>query len=140
MSKILEGLSSDMTLHAVDQSPNMLKMVEENLSAHPSLSTHIGTSEALGLADDSMQVVMANMYLHHVERPAYAIKEMARVLQPGGTLVFTDLDKHDHQALLEEHNDRWMGFERTDIIQWLEDAGLKEVEVDCVGSDCSCTS
>lgn len=59
-----------------------------------------------------MNYVFANMCPHHVENPPEAIREMARVVQPGGRLVITDLEPHDFTFLREEHHDRWMGFAR----------------------------
>ena len=72
--------------------------------------------------------------------PLAAIHEMTRILKPGGSLVLTDLDKHDFEFLVSEHHDRWMGFERDQIHRWLVDAGLVDVRVDCVGADCCATS
>jgi len=43
--------------------------------------------------------VMANMFLHHVEKPGQAILEMTRILKPGGKLVIADLDRHDYEFL-----------------------------------------
>lgn len=43
---------------------------------------------ALPFADQSFDVVAALDFLEHVERPAEAIAEMARVLRPGGCLFF----------------------------------------------------
>jgi ubiquinone/menaquinone biosynthesis C-methylase UbiE len=49
------------------------------------------------------------MLLHHVEVPPEAIREMVRVLTPGGIVVITDLDEHTDERLRDEHHDRWMG-------------------------------
>ena len=46
----------------------------------------------LPLPDASVDAVFANMYLHHCPDPAAALREMARVLKPGGRLVVTDMD------------------------------------------------
>ena len=92
------------------------------------------------MADESVDVVIANMYLHHVEHPAVAISEMSRILKPGGTLAFTDLDSHNHSFLVTEQHDRWMGFDRADIREWMESAGLKDIMIDCVGANCCADS
>ena len=136
---LLERLDPELyQLIAIDQSPQMLKAIQAKFG-NQKIQTLEGTSENLPLGNDSIDIVMANMYLHHVERPSMALKEMARILKPGGTLIFTDLDKHDYDQLIEEQFDRWKGFKREDIKSWMIDAGLKDVSIDCVGSDC-CTS
>lgn len=78
------------------------------------------------------------MYQHHVDSPAVAIKEMTRVLKPGGKAVITDLDEHRVEFLKKEQHDRWLGFKREDVERWFEDAGLQNVEVSCANEDC-CT-
>ena len=92
------------------------------------------------IASNEVDLVMANMYLHHVEDPEAALKEMYRILKTGGQIVFTDLDKHDNYFLKEEQHDTWMGFERSDIEQWMRSCGFQKVEVDCVGADCCASS
>jgi SAM-dependent methyltransferase len=80
------------------------------------------------------------MYLHHVERPPEAIKEMARILKNGGRLVITDLDEHDSEFLKYEHHDRWMGFKRVDVADWFRTSNLSDVAVACVGQNCCADS
>jgi SAM-dependent methyltransferase len=87
-----------------------------------------------------VDAVFANMYLHHVEDPAGAIAEMARLLKPGGRLVITDLDQHQHTFLLTEQHDRWSGFKRSDVRQWFKQAGLSQVRSESIGSNCCSTS
>jgi len=65
---------------------------------------------------------------------------MARIIKPGGILVITDFDQHGNEFLKQEHNDRWMGFVRDDILRWLHEAGLRDNSVECVGENCCATS
>jgi len=48
------------------------------------------SAEALPFADQSFDVVVALNMLHHVIDPKQAVREFARVLRPGGTLVAVD--------------------------------------------------
>ena len=130
-------LAAGAQVTAVDQSQAMLDVLK---AKYPAVEARQGDSEALPLPVSSMDHVLANMFLHHVERPAETIKAMVEVLKPGGKLVITDLDSHDFQFLVEEQHDRWMGFERADVKAWFEAAGLSDVVVDCADSDCCATS
>ncbi|MFQ5893019.1 MAG: class I SAM-dependent methyltransferase, partial [Nitrospinota bacterium] len=99
-----------------------------------------GDVEQLPIPDTAVDYVFANMCLHHVESPQDAIKEMARILKPGGTLVITDLDEHPFEFLRTEHHDRWMGFKREEVRRWFVEAGLHDVRADGVGEHCCAQS
>ncbi len=113
----------------------MIRILKKKFSESPAAIMK-GDSDKLPLPEGEVDYVFANMYLHHVEDPPVAIKEMTRILKPGGILVITDLDCHDYEFLLTEHHDRWAGFERTDIRQWFEDVGLTDIKVVCAGENC----
>jgi ubiquinone/menaquinone biosynthesis C-methylase UbiE len=136
---VTEGLlQRGAAVIAVDQSQAMLAVLAEKLGAAGQLECRTGQAEALPVESGSMDAVFANMFLHHVEDPAAAIAEMTRLLKPGGRLVITDLDQHEHDFLRTEQHDRWMGFQRRDVRQWFKQAGLSEVRSESIGSDC-CT-
>jgi len=120
---------------AVDQSQHMLDVMQQKFGSG---DYRLGDADNLPMEDAAVDHAFANMYLHHVEHPAQAIAEMARILRPGGKLVISDLDEHTFTFLREEHHDRWMGFKRADVQHWFEAAGLKGVSVTGIGSDC-CT-
>jgi ubiquinone/menaquinone biosynthesis C-methylase UbiE len=132
-------LGAGLRVAAVDQSQAMLDVMQQKFGSE-SVTYYVGTSDALPLIEASMDYVFANMYLHHVERPLEAIVEMTRILRPGGKLVITDLDTHHFDFLREEHHDRWMGFERADVQQWFEQAGLQQISVSDVGCHCCADS
>lgn len=137
---ITEGLlKKGLKVIAVDQSEAMLEEIKIKFNKMP-VDCRLGSSENLPLENDSIDYVFANMYLHHVESPENAIKEMVRTLKPNGKLIITDLDKHTHDYLIKEHHDRWIGFSRNDIKKWFMSADLKNVLVDCAGDNCSCST
>ena len=125
---------------AIDQSEAMLAEMRRKFGETQAIDFRLGTAERLPVDDGAVDYAFANMCLHHVDDPAGAIAEMRRILKPGGTLVITDLDAHRFDFLRTEHHDRWMGFERGDIQQWFEAAGLQNVAVDCVGEHCCAES
>ena len=135
---IAQGLiERGLKVIAVDQSPAMLAELQRRL---PAVECRTGEADRLPVEDVSVDYVFANMYLHHVPDPANALREMGRILRPGGVLVLTDLDSHDHEFLREEQHDLWLGFDRRRIGEWLAAAGLSGVEVNCASSDCCAAS
>lgn len=138
---VTEGLiSKGLRVIAIDESEAMLSQMKKRFTDIDSIEYLVGESETLPLADESVDFVFANMYLHHVESPGTALKEMTRILKTGGRLVLTDLDEHQFDFLKTEHNDRWMGFRRDDMIEWLIEAGLTDAVVDCSGQNCCAES
>jgi ubiquinone/menaquinone biosynthesis C-methylase UbiE len=136
---ITEGLlDNGLSVIAVDQSAAMLNKLKLKFPSSDQIDCRVGEAKKLPIEDNSVDYVFANMYLHHVENPLKAIKEMKRILKPGGKLVITDVDEHEFEFLKTEQHDRWMGFDREDIKRWFIEAGLKNVFVDCVGEKC-CT-
>jgi ubiquinone/menaquinone biosynthesis C-methylase UbiE len=138
---VTEGLlKRGLRVIAVDRSEAMLEEMKRKFGEGSAVEYCIGEAESLPLEDGSADYVFANMYLHHVESPPAAIREMARILKPGGRLVITDLDRHDFDFLRTEHCDRWMGFDRPDVARWFAEAGLVDVNIDCVGENCCAAS
>jgi ubiquinone/menaquinone biosynthesis C-methylase UbiE len=138
LSKGFVGIAHQVI--GVDSSEEMLTQARNNLYQAKNFETRLGTAETIPLEDGMADLVVGNMILHHCPNPLAAIKEMARVLKPGGRLLLTDLDKHEHEEVREEHKDLWLGFDREDLKKRFELAGLKKVEVRGTDEFCCTTS
>jgi arsenite methyltransferase len=125
-------------VYAVDGSAAMLEKAKENLKESSNIVFQEADGSSIPLPEDSLDVVFANMYLHHCADPMAAINEMVRVIRPGGRLVITDLDTHNHEWMKAEMADEWLGFDRSQIKDWLKQAGLVNRVVDCTG-ECCCS-
>jgi ArsR family transcriptional regulator len=112
---------------AVDISAEMLRRARARARALGLENVELikGDLEELPIETASVDAAFAALSLHHAPNPARAIEEMARILQPGGTLVVIDLCAHGHEWLREEHGDIWMGFAREEITAHLAHAGLE---------------
>ena len=127
-------------VHVLDGSAAMLDVARRNLSKFDNVVFGQTDGHLLPLPDESLDAVFANMYLHHCPDPATAIREMTRVLRPGGRLVITDMDAHTYDWMREEMADEWLGFERGQMRAWLREAGLVNTLVDCTGESCCAES
>ncbi len=67
--------------------------IGKNLVSRASVSAPsqgvVGDACALGFRDGSFGTIISSEMLEHVERPIDAVRELARVLEPGGVLVIT---------------------------------------------------
>ncbi len=125
-------------VYGFDASPEMLATAERNLAGFKNVTLRQAEGQSIPLPDESLDAVFANMYLHHTPEPPAAIREMVRLLKPGGVLCITDLDTHTNAWFCTEMADTWLGFEREDIRTWFAYAGLVEVHVDCAAGTCNC--
>jgi ArsR family transcriptional regulator len=66
--------------------------------------------------------------LHYLNEPAAALREAARLVEPGGRLLIIDFAPHTLEYLREQHQHRRLGFSDAEIGRWLEEAGLSAVQ------------
>ena len=71
----------------VDNVPAMLEVARENLATLgvSNVNLVVGEATRLPLEDGSVDAAFANMVLHHAEHPTAMLREMARVVRPGGS-------------------------------------------------------
>ena len=134
---ITEGLiRMGVRVIAIDQSETMLATMKNKFALSGEIEYRRGEAGSLPLPDEQVDYVFANMYLHHVESPARAIAEMARLLKPQGKLIITDVFEHRFEFLRTEHHDRWLGFSKEALEEWYGLAGLENVFVGSIDEKC----
>ena len=120
----------------VDHSPAMLDEARRRLAANGQhgVELRLGEMTHLPLMDGGAGCVVANMVLHHAADPLAVLREMVRVLEPGGSVVLADLARHERDWAREQLADQWLGFEEQELRVWFKSAGLEKVEVARVGA------
>ncbi|MCS6902493.1 MAG: metalloregulator ArsR/SmtB family transcription factor [Myxococcales bacterium] len=114
---------------AIDLSANMLQRARAKAAALGlrEVSFVQGDLGALPLERGAVDAAFAALVLHHAPRPLAALKEMARIVKPGGVVVVLDLMSHGLDWLREEQADVWLGFGRDEALELASRAGLQEL-------------
>jgi ArsR family transcriptional regulator len=116
----------------VDNSARMLEAAREKLT--PEEAAHIelrrGEAHRLPLADDEVQAAFAHMVLQYLPSPGDAISEMARCVEPAGTVVVVDFVRHQQDWMRQELGVAWSGFAAEEIEAWFTEAGIEEIQID----------
>jgi SAM-dependent methyltransferase len=82
------SVTHDLNITLIDLSPTMVETASARTALHGhTVRAFAADVHGLPFDDDSFDLVMANHMLYHSPEPAVAIKEIARVLRPGGRLV-----------------------------------------------------
>jgi SAM-dependent methyltransferase len=84
------GEELDAELVAVDLAPRMVELARER-----GVDARVGDAQALPFADREFDCVIANWMLYHVPDLDAAVRELGRVLRPGGRLVAATLGEEN---------------------------------------------
>lgn len=113
-----------------DINANMLTIARSRLDHPDRLHCQVrqGDCADVPLEDGAAGVVIVHQVLHFLDDPARAVGEAARVLAPSGRLLITDFLPHAVEALRDEHAHRRLGFADDEVIEWLSEANIVNVE------------
>ena len=82
---------------ACDPSP---PFVAECAARHPGVTVRAGRAEELPFPSDAFDRALAQLVLHFVSEPERAVRELARVVRPGGTVAACVWDAEDEMEML----------------------------------------
>jgi ubiquinone/menaquinone biosynthesis C-methylase UbiE len=75
-------------LAGIDPVPEMLGVASQKL--RPGVDLRVGWANELPWPEASFDLVVSCNMFHYITRPVAAVREMERVLRPGGRIVITD--------------------------------------------------
>ena len=113
----------------VDHAPAMLAAARQRLeeAGLSNVELRLGEMEHLPLESASVDTAILNMVLHHASDPLTVLREIFRVLQPGGGVLIADLLRHQDEWMREKLADQWLGFTEEELLGWGRQAGFEEV-------------
>jgi SAM-dependent methyltransferase len=80
----LVGRLGASSVAAVDPSESFVAAARDR---HPGVDVRLAPAESLPFSDGSFDVALAQLVVHFMSDPVGGIREMARVVRPGGTVV-----------------------------------------------------
>jgi ubiquinone/menaquinone biosynthesis C-methylase UbiE len=90
----LARLATGLHITGVDLSPEMLAQATERVEASgvgDRAAFRLGDAQQIPFPEESLDLVVSTMSLHHWSAPVAVLDEIARVLRPGGAFVVFDL-------------------------------------------------
>lgn len=118
---------------ALDNSEAMLELARQRCAVDGLSNVELRLADALQDEICAADCVVVNMVLHHFAAPAEALKQLARLVTTGGSLLITELCSHNQSWAKEACGDLWLGFEQEELARWADAAGLTPGESLYVG-------
>ncbi len=113
----------------VDNSPAMLKATKKRAGDFANVDLRRGDLEALPIDDALCDGALLLLALTYVADPPTVIREMSRILKPGGRAVIVDLLPHDRDDFRRQMEQQTSGFDPKQLTAQLTAAGLTNVQV-----------
>jgi ubiquinone/menaquinone biosynthesis C-methylase UbiE/DNA-binding transcriptional ArsR family regulator len=89
-------------VYAVDHSPAMLKAAAKALADFSNVEILRGDLGALPIENQQCDAAVVSLVLTYIADPASVLREMARILKPGGKAIIVDLLPHDRDDFRRE--------------------------------------
>lgn len=109
---------------AIDRERSMLDAARARLAGSTNVEFREGDIAKLPGRDREFDAIIAMLVLHHVPDIAGAMRELARTLRPGGTLLVVDMVAHGRDEYRVTMGHQHLGFGETDLAKVAKAAGF----------------
>jgi len=109
----------------IDREPTMLEAARSRIGTPANVDLRLGDAEQLPLENESIDLAVLGLILHHLENPVRTLAEVRRVLKPGGRLLVVDMLPHQRDELRLEMGHAWLGIASDQLEKWCQEAGLE---------------
>jgi len=123
----------------IDNNVHMLKVARHKLAEnnYNHIRVRQGNLSSTPLEGGRADLVTLHQVLHYLDDPQSAIIEAARLLSPQGIVLIADFEAHNHDAFRTDYAHRRLGFEDSDIEDWLSTANLALSRVETIKTQSS---
>lgn len=114
---------------AVEPVPTLLEAARgrSELREAGNVDFRSGDLRKLPLNDGEVDLAVAVLVLHHVSDPAAAVREIGRVVKPGGRVLLVEEQTHRCEVFWEMMHERWWGFDQENLAAHVREAGFEDV-------------
>jgi ArsR family transcriptional regulator len=123
------GLAAELASHVrqvigVDNSPAMLKAARRRTDELANVELRQGELESLPIETGTCDAAMLVLVLSYAADPSVVLREMCRILKPGGKAVVVDLLPHDRDDFRRQMGQQHAGFDPAAFATMLASAGF----------------
>jgi SAM-dependent methyltransferase len=112
------------SITTIDVSETLTEAARRRLAGFPNARAEVADLYDLRFGDGAFDDVLLLNVLTHLKEPARALREIARVLRPGGHLALVTLAAHDHLDVTRAYGHLHAGFKPAEVRKLIEKAGL----------------
>lgn len=114
----------------VDMSEPMLGLARRHLAGPLAevIELRHGALESLPIADSEVDLAVALLMLHHLPEIEPALREMRRILKPGGRVLIVEVHPHQNEKFRIQMADRQMGMAPEALKSLLAQAGFGSMD------------
>jgi ArsR family transcriptional regulator len=109
---------------AIDNSVAMLKAARKHTADFPNVDLRRGELTQLPIEANACDAALLLLVLSYVPDAGSALKEMSRVLKPGGKAIVVDLLPHDRDDFRRRMGQQRLGFEPNEFEALITDAAF----------------
>jgi ArsR family transcriptional regulator len=128
--QIIERLAGHVKrVIGVDNTPAMYEAARRRLQPVPNVDIRVGDLASLPIDSGGVDAALMVLALSYVTDPLQCLREMARILRPGGRAIVVDVTQHDREDFRVSMGQSRLGFESGEMTDLLAQAGLGEPRV-----------
>ncbi len=129
-SRLIKKYFHPREIQALDLDPRMIALAKKR-GSDPSISFRVGSAARLPYKDRTFDAVIEFAIIHHIPDWKNCLKELQRVLRPGGEIILEDLSRETFETTLGKMYKKVLQhpyskmYYREEFVEYLQELGFK---------------